>query len=124
MGIDFTERPVVENGMKLVEITPVRSCADETAYLKLDLPLVAKFAPDWNMLLYYLMRHTAMNGIPKNRVITLRKPFWQLAGIPNKARRRKVLDLMEKHVPPELCQLDRARGRCARVILGSDWPHT
>lgn len=124
MGTDFTERPVVENGMKLVEITPVRRGPVKAAYLKLELSLIATFAPDWNVLLYYLMRHTAMNGIPKNRVITLRAPFWKLAGISNKARRRKVLDLMEKHVPPELCHLERRKGRCARVILGSDWPHT
>lgn len=122
MGTDFIEHTIFEDGREFTKITPVRSNAGRAAYLKLELPLVAGFAPDWNMLLYYLMRHTAMNGVPENRVITLRKPFWKLAGVVNKARRRKVLDLIEKHVPPSLCQLDRAKGRCTKVILGPDWP--
>lgn len=123
MGKIFETTKELVGDETLTRHSIVKQPAPFAAFVWLDLHLAARYCPDWILLVLFLFRHTAMNGTPRGREIVLRKGFYELAGITTKDRRRKVLDHLEKNVPHSICKVERQRGKCARILLGPDWPH-
>ena len=122
MSVSFRISKYSDLGEQITEHRVEPRVGNTEAYLRLDLSVASQFVPDWQMLMLFLFRHTAMNGVPEDGEIVLRNSFYRSAGIETKDRRRKVLDHIEKQVPNSICKVLRGRGKCAQIQIGPDWP--
>lgn len=87
-------------------------------YLSLDLKACTEICPDWLLVFFELLRQQKIQGLVQGDAIGLRKPIWDSAGISSLERRKKVLNHLERRIPPDVIEFKRRKGVIPLAIIG------